>query len=167
MTRWLAPPVRGLVPAAPPGSGAPSALLGPYDEPEAEPDMSVSSSVTVRLREGLAVALLMLRANSAGDRTGVVSCCSAECAGMTAASPMGRGRWNTRVQSSVTWHCACVCAAARTASAAGAAAGCAALLCEEGPAAAAPARHTCGLRAERSRAALRLAVQDLPRRPVQ
>jgi len=165
VARWLAPPVRGLVPAAPPGSGAPSALLGAYGEPEAEPDMSVSSSVTVRLREGLAPALLVLRARSAVDCTGAVSHCSAECANVAAALPMAR--WNTRGLLWVTWHCACICAAARTASAAGAAAGCAALLCLEGPAAAAPARHTCGLRTQRSRAALRLAVQDLPRRSVQ
>ncbi len=138
--REHAPPARGPEPAAPPGSGAPSAVLGACDEPEAEPDVSVTSSAAVRLRERLAAAMWMLRAHSAGDDTGAVTCCSAECAGMAAASRVARARWNTRVLPWVTWPCACVCAAARTASASGAAAGCAALLCLEGLAVAAPAR---------------------------
>jgi len=166
--REHAPPARGPEPAAPPGSGAPSAVLGACDEPEAEPDVSVTSSAAVRLRERLAAAVWMLRAHSAGDDTGAVTCCSAECAGMAAASRVARARWNTRVLPWVTWPCACVCAAARTASASGAAAGCAALLCLEGLAVAAPARRACCLRLRAAvAAAWRLAMQDLPRGPVQ
>ena len=66
----LAPPARRPEPAAPPGSKAPTAALGAYDEPEVELDVSVKSSEAARLREGLAAALLMLHANSAGDCTG-------------------------------------------------------------------------------------------------
>jgi len=142
-------------------------VLGAYDEPDVEPDVSVTSSAAVRLRERLAAAPLVLRARPAGDRPGAVSCCPAECAGMTAASPMARAHWNTGVLLSVSWPCACVCAAARAASAAGASAGCAALLSPEGPAVAALARRARRLRVARLRAALRLAMQDLPRGPVQ
>jgi len=71
--KWLAPPARGSEPAAPPGSGAPSAVLGAYDEPGAELDVSAASSAAARLRERLAAALLMMRARSAGNGTG--ACC--------------------------------------------------------------------------------------------
>ena len=54
----------------PPGSGAPVAVLGACDEPELEPDVSATSSAAARLRERFAAALLVLRARSAGDRTG-------------------------------------------------------------------------------------------------
>jgi len=161
-----APPARGPEPAPPPGSGAPTAVLGAYDEPASEADVSVTSSAAVRLRERLAAALLVLRARSAGDRTGAVSRCSAARAGAAAVSPTARARWNTRVLSWMTWPCAVVCAAARAASAASAAAGCTALLCPVGPGAAAPARRARCLRL-RAAAAGRLAMQDLPRGPVQ
>ncbi len=59
---WRAPPARGPEPAAPPGSGALTAVLGAYDEPEVEPDVSVTSSAAVQLREPPAAALLVLRA---------------------------------------------------------------------------------------------------------
>jgi len=90
--REHAPPARGPEPAAPLGSGALTAVLGACDEPEVEPDVSVTSSAAVRLRELLAAALLVLRARSAGNRMGAGSCCSAECACVTAASPMARAR---------------------------------------------------------------------------
>ncbi len=64
------------VPAAPPGSGAPSAVLGAYDEPEVEPDVSATSSAAARLRERLAAALLMLRVCSASG------CTDARCSRM-------------------------------------------------------------------------------------
>ena len=159
----LAPPARRPEPAAPPGSKAPTAALGAYDEPEVEPDVSVTLSAAVRQRERLAAAaLLVLRARSAGDRPGAVSRCSAERASIMAASPMARARWNTRVLSWMTWPCAVVCAAARAASAASAAAGSAALLCPAGPGSAAPARRARRLRMSLSRAAVMLAMQDLP-----
>jgi len=56
--RLRAPPACGPEPAAPPGSGAPSAALGAYDEPDDEPDVSVTLSAAVRLRERLAAAPL-------------------------------------------------------------------------------------------------------------
>ena len=70
--RLAGPPIPacGLLPAAPPGSGAPTAVLGAYDEPEVEPDVSVTSSAAARLRERFAAALLVLRVRSVGDRTG-------------------------------------------------------------------------------------------------
>jgi len=133
-------------------------VLGANDEPEDELDVSAVSPSASRLRERLAAALLT-RARSAGNRTGAVAYRSAERVGVTTASPAARARWNTpRLLWWVTRPCAVVCAAARAGSAAGAAAGCTALLCLAGRSAAAATR--------RSRAALRLAMQDLPRSPV-
>ncbi len=138
-------------------------MLGAYDEPEDEPDVPVTSSAAVPLCERLAAALLMFRALSVGDRTGVLSQCSAECAGVTAALLLAHALWNTRVLSWVTWPWAVVCAAAGAASAAGAAAERAALLCPVDPGAAAPARRARRLRLQRSFAVLRLVMQDLLR----
>jgi len=45
-------------------------VLEAYDEPEAEPDVSATSSSATRLPERLNAALLMLRGASAGDRMG-------------------------------------------------------------------------------------------------
>ncbi len=140
--RLRAPPACGPKPAALPGWGAPSAALGAYDEPDDEPDVSATLSAAERLRERLAAAPLVLRTRPAGDRPGAVSCCPAECAGMTAVSPLARARWNTRVLSWVTWPSAVVCTAA-------------------------PARRGCRMRMLRSRCASKLAMQDLPRGPVQ
>ncbi len=132
-------------------------MLGAYTEPDVEPAVSAAPSSASRLRERLAAALLT-RARSAGNRTGAVACRSAERVGVTTAPAAARARWNTRLLLWVTRPCEVACAAARAGSAAGAAAGCAALLCLAGRSAAAAAR--------RSRAALRLAMQDLPRSPV-
>jgi len=90
-------------------------VLGAYDEPESEPDVSATSSAAAWLRERLNAALLMLRARSAGNRTGAVSCCSAECAGVAAASLVARAC--TPVLSWVTWPRAVVFVAAGAASA--------------------------------------------------
>jgi hypothetical protein len=124
--------------------------------------MSVTSSAAVRLRKWLAPALLMFRALSAGNRTGVISHRSAECATVAAALLLAHARWNTRLLLRVTWPWAVVCAAGGAASAAGAAAERAALLCPVGPGAAALARCARRLRS-RSHAASELVMQDLPR----
>jgi len=68
---------------------------------------------------------------------GTVAYCSAERVGVTAAPPMARARWNTRVLLWVTWPCAVVCAAAL-------------------------ARRARRMRMSRSRCAFKLAMQDLP-----